>query len=166
MLERALTQCDCIAAEHFVHKYYHALDSSRQTIATFYMPAAAMPDGKPLPAILFNGNIIPDAEAMQAMYQQQMPPTRYEVQSYDCQVLNPNYVSDGSTNGEGASGNNMTFLVVVSGYVKMGEPKEAKMKGFSETFVLVPKLDTHSTRGRGKAAREWLIQSQNFRLVV
>ena len=60
-----------------------------------------MPDGKPLPAILFNGNIIPDASAMQIMFQQQMPPTCYEVQSYDCQVLNPSYVSDGSKNDGG-----------------------------------------------------------------
>jgi NTF2-related export protein 1/2 len=75
------------AAEKFVESYYAALQSSRATMS-FYSPPSAMPDGKPLPAIVFNGNIISDAAAFQAMFEKQMPPAHYEVQSYDCHVLN------------------------------------------------------------------------------
>ena len=124
-----------------------------------------MPDGKPLPAIVFNGNIIPDAAAFQNMFQQDMPPAHYEVQSYDCHVLNPNYTVDGTQGSGAASGKNMTILVTVSGYVKFGEPREAATRGFSENFVLVPNAEA-TAKGRGKQAKDWLIQSQNFRLVV
>ena len=125
-----------------------------------------MPDGKPLPVIVFNGNIIPDAISFQAMFEQQMPPTHYEVQSYDCQVVNPNYMAEGVASGSGASGKNMTILIIASGYVKIGEPKEAAMRGFSETFLLVPNPEAAVVKGRGKHTKEFLIQSQNFRLVV
>ena len=125
-----------------------------------------MPDGKPLPAIVYNGNIFPSAIALQTMLET-TGPARYEVQSYDCQVLNPNsVVADTQDNHKaGASGKNMTLLVVISGYVKYGEPREADMRGFSETFVLVP--NPAATSGaRGKNIKDWLIQSQSFRLVV
>lgn len=125
-----------------------------------------MPDGKPLPAIVFNGNVIPDAAAMQKMFQQQMPAAIYEVQAYDCQVMNPNYVAENAKGGVGSTGKNMTILVVVSGYVKLGEVREATMRGFSESFVLVPNPDAVGAKGRGRHIKEWLIQSQNFRLVV
>ena len=125
-----------------------------------------MPDGKPLPAIVFNGNVFPSATAIQLMFET-MGPARYEVQSYDCQVLNPDSVVADTTDNHkaGASGKNMTLLLVVSGYVKFGEPREADMRAFSETFVLVPNPAARSG-AYGKNFREWLIQSQNFRLVV
>ena len=125
-----------------------------------------MPDGKPLPAIVFNGNIIPDAKALQSMFEERMPPTHYEVQSYDCQVLNPNYMGDDTASNSRAKGRNMTILVIVSGYVKIGEPREAAMRGFSETFVLVPNPDITAVKGRGKHMKEFLIQSDTLRLVV
>lgn len=58
----------------------------------------------------------------------------------------------------------MTILVTVSGYVKYGEARLAATRGFSEIFVLIPNPDM--VGGRGKSGKEWLIQSQNFRLVV
>ena len=125
-----------------------------------------MPDGKPLPAIVFNGNVIPNAAAFQEMFEHQMPPTKYEVQSYDCQVLNPNFVPDGTASSSGADGQNMTILVAVSGFVKVGPIKDSETKGFSESFVLVPNPESHNSRTRRRPAKEWLIQSQNFRFVV
>lgn len=54
---------------------------------------------------------------------------------------------------------NMSLTVQVSGYVRLFERKEGPMRGFSETFVLVP--------GKGGAGgREWVIQTQNFRFVT
>ena len=124
-----------------------------------------MPDGKPLPVIVYNGNIIPDPTAMQTLFQEQMPQARYEIQNYDCQVLNPHYVAEGTQGNSPASGKNMTIMVTVSGIVKFGEPRAATSRGFSENFVLIPN-PTAVTNARGKHTKGWLIQSQNFRLVV
>ena len=146
--------------------FYRALEVSRKTIATFFTPPATMPDGKTLPVIVFNGNVLEDATALQNMFLNETPPIRYEVQSYDCQVINPNYVAEGTDSRGGANGRNMTVLVTVSGYVKIGEPQEAEMQQFSETFILVPNTTIDSLKGRRKVTKEWLIQSQNFRLVV
>ena len=95
-----------------------------------------------------------------------MPPMKYEIQSYDCQVLNPNYVAAGTAATDGADGKNMTILVAVSGFVKVGPLKESEIRGFSETFILVPNAEKLATKGQRKPAKEWLIQSQNFRFVV
>lgn len=153
------------AAGLFVDTYYLALSSSRTDIASFYMPASAMPDGKPLPVIVYNGNVIADPTAMQTLFLEQMPQARYEIQDYDCQVVNPNYVAEGTQGSSPTSGKNMTILVTVSGTVKFGEPRGATSRGFSENFVLIPN-PAATTNTRGKHIKGWLIQSQNFRLVV
>ncbi len=124
-----------------------------------------MPDGKPLPTIVFNGNTISDAVAMQKMFDEQMPPAKYQVQCYDCQVINPNYVAENTQSRVSTSGKNTSILVSVSGFVKFGEPREAKLNGFSETFVLIPN-PAAGAGSRGRTRKGWLIQSQNFRLVV
>ncbi|KAL2056721.1 hypothetical protein ABVK25_003115 [Lepraria finkii] len=85
------------AAKTFIETYYPALSTSRSSLSTFYMPTSTMPDGKPLPVIVYNGNIIPDPTSMQLLFQEQMPETRFEVQDYDCQVLNPHYVAEERT---------------------------------------------------------------------
>lgn len=123
-----------------------------------------MPDGKPLPAIVYNGNVIADAAKFQALFQRDMPRAHYEIQAYDCHVLNPNYIVDGVQGSGAANGKNITILVAVSGFVKFGG-RDATARGFSENFVLVPNQDA-ATKGRGRNVKEWLIQSQNFRLVV
>lgn len=93
-----------------------------------------------------------------------MPKADYEAQSYDCHVLNPNYVDANDMSDAAlvpdATGFKMSLLVVVSGYVKYGDQRDAKMRGFTENFVLVP------NRGSGNGERKWLIQSQNFRMVL
>ena len=122
-----------------------------------------MPDGKSLPVIVWNGNIIPDPTSFQKMFQEEMPRTHYETQSYDCHVLNPNYVAEGAPAGDAASGKNMTFLVIVSGYLKYGDDRSLPSKGFSENFVLVP--NSAAVHTKGKNQNQWVIQSQNFRLV-
>ncbi|MCJ1453373.1 hypothetical protein MMC28_003720 [Mycoblastus sanguinarius] len=126
-----------------------------------------MPDGKPLPVIVYNGNIIPDPKSMQTLFQEEMPETRYEVQSYDAQVLNPHYVAEGTKEtAKPSSGKSMTILVAVSGYVKYGEPRGATMRGFSENFILIPNPAMAERASRSRNTKEWLIQSQTFRLVV
>lgn len=129
------------------------------------MTQATVPDGSSLPIIVFNGNSVPDAVAMQKMFEEQMPPAKYQVQCYDCQVINPHYVMNNTQSGDSTSGKKMSILVSVSGYVKFGEPRGAKLNGFSETFVLVPNPAVVGGN-KGKNRKEWLIQSQTFRLVV
>lgn len=125
-----------------------------------------MPDGKSLPVIIFNGNVISDSAEMQAMFQNQMPPARYEVQSFNCHVINPNFIAENAKGATSTSGKNMTILVVVSGYVKYGDSRDATMRGFSENFVLVPNPNAGKSKGHTKNQKEWLIQNQTFRLVV
>ena len=93
-----------------------------------------------------------------------MPPTYYEVQSYDCQIINQAYPTPAtaatpSAKSSKAAVKNMSILVIVSGFVRFGPSKDLPQRGFSETFVLVP-------NPANTAGKEWLIQSQNFRLVV
>ena len=129
------------------------------------MAPSSQPDGKVLPAIVYNGNVISDAPAMQKLHQEQMPHTYYEVQSYDCHVLNPEYTENGAQVTTSGSGKNMSILVIVSGYVKYGESRSSDPRGFSETFVLVPNVAARSN-SRGKRQREWVIQSATFRQVT
>ena len=122
-----------------------------------------MPDGKPLPIIVWNGNVVPDPHSLQKLFEEQMPRSRYDVQSYDCHVLNPNYISEG-TQSSNTPGKNMTILVTVSGYVKYGDSRSVAARAFSENLVLVP--NPAASNSKGRHLQEWLIQSQNFRLVV
>ena len=151
------------AAQKFVESYYPALNSRRNQIQSFYMPSATMPDGKPLPIIVWNGNTVPDPISLQKLFEERMPQSRYDVQDYDCHILNPHYVAEG-TKANDTPGKNITIVVSVSGYVKYGESRSVAPRGFSESFVLAPNPATGNTRG--KHLQEFLIQSQNFRLVV
>ncbi|KAL8702684.1 MAG: hypothetical protein Q9201_004145 [Fulgogasparrea decipioides] len=154
------------ASQHFVDLYYLALDRHRETLASFYIPQATMCGDKRLLSISFNGNQIPNGPALQKMFEDQMPQSHHEVQCYDCHVVNPNYVADGAEAWPAKTGKNMTILVAVSGYVKYGNTKEAKTRGFSESFLLVPNPVAAASKQRLKNVKEWLIQTQNFRIVV
>ena len=125
-----------------------------------------MPDGKPLPAIVFNGKVIPNAGALQEMFEKEMPSTRHDVQSYDCQVLNPQYGLNLNSNQDFSNGNCMSVLIIVSGNVRIGPLKDSETRGFSETFVVVPETIEGKSKPGNKSVRNWVIQSQNFRLVV
>jgi NTF2-related export protein 1/2 len=150
------------ATTGFVSDYYHALQSRRNTISTFYIPPSAMQGGKPIPTIIFNGRVLQNGASVQAMFENEMPPARYEAQSIDCQILNPQYTPEGVSHSRSAA-STMTILVMVSGAVRFSEDRNDPDRGFSETFVLVPNQD----RGpRGQRPKEFLIQSQNFRVVV
>lgn len=121
-----------------------------------------MQGGKPIPIIVINGNTLQNGSSVQEMFEKEMPPTRYEAQSIDCHVLNPQYVPTGAPSSRSAE-STMTLLVIVSGTVRFGEARDAPERQFSETFTLVPNQDRGS---RGQSQRGFLIQSQNFRVVV
>ncbi|KAI9790769.1 MAG: hypothetical protein M1833_001765 [Piccolia ochrophora] len=161
----ALTKQSTDAATEFVDSYYPALQSARSSLSSFYVPASQMPDGKTSPSLVFNGNIIPDAIALQDLFEKEMPLAHFEVQSYDCHVLNPDYKVDAPAGGP-PSKPSLSLLLSVSGYVRYGESREGAPRGFSESLVLVPNPDAEGGKGRGKGRRKWLVQSQSFRLVV
>ncbi|GFF28334.1 NTF2-related export protein 2 [Aspergillus udagawae] len=157
--EDVLTRVSTDAATEFVQSFYPALQSNRAAIASFY--------SQPTSTILFNGNAVADGNAVQEIFVNQMPPAHYEVQSFDCQVINPTYPTP-TTSGvklpNQTTVKDMSILVVVSGYVRFGESRDLPQRGFSETFILVPNPTADAPKG--KRRREWLIQTQNFRLVV
>ncbi|EDN07735.1 conserved hypothetical protein [Histoplasma mississippiense (nom. inval.)] len=170
-----------ISIEAFVQSFYPALQSARDTIASFYAPTPV------LSKLLFNGNIVADGPSVQEIFTNQMPPTRYDIQSYDCQIINTNYpalpasssLSSASSAVTAASAaRNMSILVLVNGSVRFEvevEPGDSTNRRFSETFVLVPNAQAAAAAAAAAAAGEapkgreqekrWLIQSQNFRLV-
>ncbi|PGH30550.1 hypothetical protein GX50_06683 [[Emmonsia] crescens] len=178
--EDTLTKISTDAATDFVQSFYPALQSTRNTIASYYAPTPT------LSKILFNGNVVADGPSVQEIFINQMPPAHYEVQSYDCQIINTNYpglasssssLSAASTSANvsakplpsAAAARNMSILVTVNGFVRFGEerdPGDLSNRGFSETFVLVPNAQADAGGPKAKGKKHWLIQSQNFRLVV
>jgi NTF2-related export protein 1/2 len=156
------------AAHNFTQAFYAALNDSTQrtTLSTYYIQPTPL---SPVTAdISLNGNIIPTPNDLQTLFETELPGAHYEVQSYDCHVINPNYnvgVPDNEL-GPDSSGMKMSILVLVSGYVKYfkeGKERGAEMRGFTENFVLVP---NYASRTTAKKSQKWLIQSQNFRLIV
>ncbi|KAI9742342.1 MAG: hypothetical protein M1818_003875 [Claussenomyces sp. TS43310] len=146
--------------------------AQRRTLSSFYV--AAPPDSTQLPPadITLNGNRIPTPTDLETLFTTQMPRSHYEVQSYDCHVLNPNYNlgAPDADLGPDPTGRKMSILLVVSGYVKYGDDlRQAAMRGFTENFILVPNFQSAVPPPQSQVqakVKKWLIQSQNFRLVV
>lgn len=154
-----------VAARVFIEAYYRALNDQKEraTLSSFYIQPT--PNNPIAADISLNGNIIPTPADLQILFENQMPKAHYEAQSFDCHVLNPNYTI-GATDadlGPDPTGRKMSILLVVSGYVKYGEPRDAKMRGFTENFILVPNFEVRTDNTR--VVRDWLIQSQSFRIV-
>lgn len=150
--------------ESFVDAYYTALNGSRNKLASFYVPKSAGP--RPMPHISYNGELFNDAAAFQERFEGDMPYTHYEPQSMNAHVLSPNMGLPAASKREAER--NVSLTVQVSGYVRLEERKEGPMRGFSDTFVLLPNKEEVGGKGTGKQGegRRWVIQSQNFRFVV
>jgi NTF2-related export protein 1/2 len=139
-------------ASDFVQLYHSALSSNKKSIASFY---SATPTN-----ILFNGNVIADGPAVEEIFTTQLPTTRHEILSLDCHVINKSYPTTTPGTSVRANAKNISMLVAVSGSVQYGG-KDSPLHGFSETFVLIP-----NTENKEKNRKDWVIQSQNFRLVA
>ena len=169
----ALTETDYArvstdAGEHFVDLYYTCLNASRNQLKSFYVPATTVTAGRGLPHISFNGELIQDAAVLQEKFEKEMPWTHFEPQSVNVHVMNPSMVPLDSKATKRDAEKNMSLAVQVSGYVRLVERKEGPMRGFSDSFVLVPNKEEVGGRSTGKLdhGKKWLIQSQNFRYVV
>lgn len=149
------------AADIFTDAYYACLQNARHAISSYYVPKETLPDGKQIPGITWNGNALEDAMAFQKMFENDMPFTHFEVQSLDCHILNPSIPT--ASNNPKEVEKSFSILIVVSGLVRLEEPKNGPLKGFTETLVLAPNRDKANKKG---PRRDWLIQNQNFRYVV
>lgn len=162
-----LARISSSAAEHFVDAYYNALNGSRPQIASFYVPATTISPGRGLPHISYNGEVLNDAAVLQSTFVDQMPFTHFDVQSFDVHVMNSS-MNAIQAKSKKEHERNMSLVVSVSGYVRLQERKEGPIRGFSDSFVLVPnKLEAGGSQtGKLDHGRQWLIQTQNFRFVV
>ena len=168
----ALTETDNIrvsteAGEHFVDLYYTALNAARNQLKSFYVPTTAITADRGLPYISYNGELIQDAAVFQERFEKQMPWTHFEPQSVNVHVMNPSMAPVESKSKRDLE-RNVSLTVQVSGYVRLEERKEGPMRGFSDSFLLVPNKEEVGGRGTGKLdhGKKWLIQTQSFRFVV
>jgi NTF2-related export protein 1/2 len=167
LTETDYTRVSNDAAEHFTDAFYTALNGSRNQLASFYVPAIIQPSGRGLPHISYNGEVTNDAAAFADKFEKEMPWTHYEPQSLDVHVLNRALLPvEGKSKKE--LERNMSLTVQVSGYVRLYERKDGPMKGFSDSFVLVPNKEEVGGKGTAKSGhgRQWVIQTQNFRFVT
>ena len=159
----ALTEA---AAQNHIQKFYRALQSDQSKIASFYAPAdeneTKLP-GLAFISIVFNGNEFLDPQDFQTIITETMSPIQYEIHAFDCQTIIPSVNPKCDIIPNASKGTAMTLLILVSGGVRIGPLKESEMKGFSESFVLVPNPLFSNLRKKGKHTMEWLIQSQTFR---
>ncbi|KAK5729783.1 hypothetical protein LTR17_011649 [Elasticomyces elasticus] len=150
--------------ERFIDSYYSALDGVRASIKSFYVPTIVQENGRGLPNITYNGEVIGDAASFQERWEKQMPRTHFEAQSVNVHVLNPTLKPTEGMKKKDVE-RNMSLIVQVSGSMRIGQPKEGPLRGFSDSFVLVPNSELSGGAGTGKQdhGRQWLIQSQTFR---
>jgi len=159
-----LTKTSTEATTAFVEAYYTCLQESRTTMDMYYVNKSTLTDGATVPSIIWNGNQYEDAPAFQKMFQEQMPEVvLYDVQTIDCQVLNPKWDPVATIKPE----KNISILVMTNGHVRLENRRTGPLKEFSETFVLVPNIEKAANEKSAMAQkRSWLIQTQNFRYVV
>ncbi|EQB58884.1 nuclear transport factor 2 domain-containing protein [Colletotrichum gloeosporioides Cg-14] len=153
------------AASNFADAYYDALNRRKPkgTMSQFYTTACSKyptpPDISVNGAVLANG---PDEYT--TLLDTQGPDVRYEIESLDAHVVNPDFslgcpehLQGGDKNGAKCS-----VMAQVTGRVYYGKGRDAAAKTFNEVFVLVPNWDTFG-KNPPRGVRRWLIMSQNFR---
>ncbi|KAK0109589.1 hypothetical protein ONS95_002274 [Cadophora gregata] len=156
------------AAEDFVSAYYAVLNGSKghTSLTSFYLKPT---EARPLkPQISMNGKVLQDPAALQSAIADQPERSQYDVQSFDCQVLNSNYNVgvDDTAVGPEKDGRKMSILVLVSGSVKnMKDDVGRETRGFTESIILVPNWEAYNPKAP-KGLRKWLISSQTFRFVL
>ncbi|KAK3070680.1 hypothetical protein LTR53_010023 [Teratosphaeriaceae sp. CCFEE 6253] len=162
------TKVSTDAAERFVDSYYSALGGARSSIKTFYVPTTMPPNGRGLPSITYNGELMVDSSVFQERWEKEMPRVHFEAQSVNVHVLNPTLRAEVDMKKRKEAERNMSLIVQVSGSVRIGQPREGPLRGFSDSFVLVPNTEQTGGLGTGKqdTGHRWLIQSQTFRFVV
>ncbi|KJZ74988.1 hypothetical protein HIM_05474 [Hirsutella minnesotensis 3608] len=152
------------AAETFVGLYYQAINA-RGSLKQFYINSSARYS---VPAdISVNGKVLTAPDDYSALLNAQGPGVHYEIESLDAHVINPvsaysapENIHDNNKNEK--NGSKMSIVVTAMGRVQFGKGKDAQVKMFNETFVLVPNWDSMA-KNPPRGLKRWLIMSQNFR---
>lgn len=148
--------------------YYPALSNpnQRSKLTTFYIKPT--PNSPLNVDISLNGNILSDPDQLQSFFENQVAQAKYDVGSFDCQVINTNFNvgTDEARLGPEKDGKKMSILVIVSGSVRyFKEGADSETRGFTENIVLVPNWEAQGPKA-ARGEKKWLIQSQTFRLVL
>ncbi|KAF5352724.1 hypothetical protein D9756_005878 [Leucocoprinus leucothites] len=140
------------AADHFTRLYYAAYDSDARLadLPKFYRESSSL---------LWNGKPFQGLDDLQRLIQD-MPMTKHEIQSFDCQPVPGTsppsllvIVSGNVTHGRGPSGNPPnTPAKTVEGHPRV----------FSQTFMLVP--DTSAAIKPGEVAK-YYVSADSLRFV-
>ena len=155
-----------IAAQMLVESYYPAFQSKPTSLPSFYVTSTTLQDGKSVPSIILNGQRFSSITEMHAKFQMEMPAAGFHIDCYDCAVINPKYVPEGSTGDVAPGEKSISTMVTVSGSITCGESSDASSKGFNETFTLVPNPDAGKIKNKGKLTKDFLINTQNIRIVT
>lgn len=178
-------------AEAFVDSYYRAVNEG-QSLSTFYINSStkytSRPDADPADIVINGAQIATPAE-YEALLEEQRggpianssngtdrrrgnpkPRVRYEVDSFDTQVINTDFCIDVPQNlsddASKASGRRISMVVTVMGILHLDSEPEPTRKTFNEVFVLWPNWDWEKGNSRNKAKNaknRFLISSQNYR---
>ncbi|RCI11753.1 hypothetical protein L249_7677 [Ophiocordyceps polyrhachis-furcata BCC 54312] len=152
------------AADTFVGNYYQALNSL-SAIAPFYVNSSTRYSVKA--DLSINGKVLAAPDEYKAMLDAQGPNVLYEVESIDAHVINPSFSHDAPEHIHDEarvekSGGLASIVVTIMGKIQFGKARDSLQQPFNETLVLVPNWDV-MTRNPPRAAKRWLIMSQNFR---
>jgi NTF2-related export protein 1/2 len=150
------------AAQNFIYSYYDTLNK-RKKLDTFYI--GACPRYSAFKAdISINGSLVATPADFETLLEKQGNGVRYEVESFDAHVVNPNFNLGAPDHLLGAekSGAKSSVLAQVTGRVYYGRGRDVPQQGFNEVFVLVPNWDSFG-RNAPRNPKRWLIMSQNFR---
>ncbi|KAB5575458.1 nuclear transport factor 2 domain-containing protein [Coniochaeta sp. 2T2.1] len=175
-------------ASQFVDQFYVCVNGSPTPLRTFYVSSSTKYTTSAIPAnvdISVNGKVLaggPD-EYESMLKAQRMTPSgieakvRYEVDGWDCQIINPEfsigcpdnllakYEEEKKNTAKTPSReffNRCSLLVQVTGTVTFAGGEKDERKVFNDVFVLVPNWDTH-VKNPSRNAKRWLVLSQNFR---
>lgn len=170
-------------AQSFVDWYYRDLNDAR-SLSPYYVNSSAKYSNAGVSAdITINGAHLPNPSDFEALLAEQRgsrsisngatdrrssakPRVRYEVDSFDAQVINDDYLiaapNHMSEKGPDKSGGRISILVSVMGILHLDTEPEATRKTFNEVFVLVPNWDARG-RNAPRNAKKYLISSQNYR---
>lgn len=189
--EEVVLKVSSEGAEAFVDSYYRAVNDG-QSISTYYINSStkytSRPDADPADIVINGAHLATPAEYEALLEEQRGGPTanhtngadrrrgttkprvRYEVDSFDAQVVNTDFCIDVpqnlSDNASKTSGRRISMVVTVMGILHLDSEPEPTRKTFNEVFVLWPNWEWErgTARNKSKNARnKFLISSQNYR---
>lgn len=174
-------------AETFIDWFYRDLNEGRPLSSYYINSSTKYANAGATADITINGAHLPGPSEFEALLEEQRGNSssatngasehprgrttgkarvRYEVDSFDAQVLNDDYCIGAPENllskGPDNKGGRISMLVSVMGILHLETEPEPTRKTFNEVFVLVPNWDARA-RNPPRNVKRFLISSQNYR---